>query len=393
MKGQYKPLSFEMSTNLSFYEMSDMARNSTRKKMPRTNQPVVKNAEHFFNLIATNAIEFFIASIKDFKSRPKYSVINFCSGLELILKARLIKEHWSLIVKRPEEAALSQFQNGDFMSVSVDEALKRLANIGGDTFSQDETRCFKRLRDHRNKVVHFCHDAYSRKPDAKLLEEVAAEQCMAWCYLHRRLTGIWSEYFEEHSKAVERLNGKLHRHRAFLRVKFTTLRPDIKKEISAGAEYRICSACGFHSARVDEVYEPVRQIECRVCGTRKSFMRLACPQCRKFSDIDDLASGSCDDEDCGADISLGNVMKEYVPAYDPRDEEEQAYYCAACENPEPSVTTLGDRYFCFWCKEWFDTTAQCGFCGYHLVGFDPNGSSLYGCFMCDTAAREHFDKD
>jgi hypothetical protein len=152
-----------------------MVRNSTRKKMPRINQPVVKNAEHFFNLIATNAIEFFIASIKDFKSRPKYSVINFCSGLELILKARLLKEHWSLIMKRPEEAALSHFQNGDFISVSVDEALKRLANIGGDTFSQDETRCFKRLRDHRNKVVHFCHDAYSRKPDAKLLEEVAAE--------------------------------------------------------------------------------------------------------------------------------------------------------------------------------------------------------------------------
>jgi hypothetical protein len=56
--------------------------------------------------------------------------------------------------------------------------------------SQDEARCFERLRDHRNKVVHFCHDAYSKTPDAKLLEEVVAEQCMAWCYLYRRLTGV-----------------------------------------------------------------------------------------------------------------------------------------------------------------------------------------------------------
>ena len=370
-----------------------MPRNSTRKKSSRTNQPAAKNAEHFFDIIATIAIEFFNASIKDFKSRPKYSVINFCSGLELILKARLLKEHWSLIVKRPEEAALLRFQNGDFVSVSVDEVLKRLANIGSETFSQDETRCFERLRDHRNKVVHFCHDAYSKKPNAKLLEEVAAEQCMAWCYLHRRLTGVWSEYFKEHSKAIERLNGKLHRHRVFLRAKFTTLRPDIEKEISAGAEYRICSACGCHSARVYELVEPVHQIECSVCGTRDSFMRVTCSKCHKLSDVDDLASGSCDDEDCGGDISLGDVMSEYVPAYDPRDHEEQAYYCAACENPELSATILGDRYFCFWCKEWFDTTDQCGFCGYHLVGFDPIGSSLYGCFMCDTAAREHFDKD
>lgn len=88
MKGQYKP--FEMLTNLFLYEISGMARNFTRKKIPSANQPVVKNAEHFFNLIATNAIEFFNASIKDFKTRPKYSVINFCSGLELILKARLL---------------------------------------------------------------------------------------------------------------------------------------------------------------------------------------------------------------------------------------------------------------------------------------------------------------
>lgn len=128
-----------------------MSRNSTRKKYPRTNQPVEENANPFSDLITTNAIEFFNASIKDFKSRPKYSVINFCSGLELILKARLLKEHWSLIVKRPEEAALPRFQNGDFVSVSVDEALKRLGNIGSETFSQDETRCFERLRDHRNK--------------------------------------------------------------------------------------------------------------------------------------------------------------------------------------------------------------------------------------------------
>ena len=84
---------------------------------------------------------------------------------------------------------------------------------------------------------------------------------------------------------------------------------------------------------------------------------------QSLSDIDDLASGSCDDEDCGADISLSKVMKEYVPAYDPRDEEEQAYYCAACENPgaqAPRTTACGDEYLCFWCEEWFDTIAQCG---------------------------------
>jgi hypothetical protein len=353
----------------------------------------MKNAENFFDLVVTNAVDFFHVSIKDLKTRPKYSVINFCSGLELILKARLLKEHWSLIVKRPEEAALIRFQNGDFVSVAVEEAIKRLANIGDETFSHDEAKCFERLRDHRNKVVHFCHDAYSKKPDAKLLEEIAAQQCMAWCYLHRRLTGQWSLHFKKHHKAVERLNKKLHGHRVFLKAKFATIKPDIEKERGLGVEYQACSACGFNSARVDEVSDPVFGVECRVCGTRETVLRVECPTCGNSSDIDDLASGSCEDEVCGAEISLSDVMNKYVPSYDPKDEEEEAYYCAACEHPERSATILGGRYFCFWCKDWFETTDQCEFCGSHLVGFDPQGSSLVGCFTCDIAAREHFDRD
>jgi hypothetical protein len=360
------------------------------KKAAKAKKPTKKNPAHFFDLVVTNSIDFFNVSIKDFKKRPKYSVINFCSGLELILKARLLKEHWSLIVKRPEEAALPRFQNGDFVSVAVEEAIKRLANVGNETFSQDETKCFERLRDHRNKVVHFCHDAYARKPDAKLLEEVAAEQCMAWCYIHRRLTGVWSDYFKDHRKAIERLNKKLHGHRVFLKAKFTTLQPDIRKLIAAGVEHRTCLACGCRSARVNEVCKPVCQIECSVCGTRDSFIRMACPKCHETSDIEDLASGSCEDEDCGADITLGDVMGEYVPHYDPRDEQEAAYYCAACEHPEPSATILGEAYFCFWCKEWFDATSQCEYCGESLVGFDSSGSGFSGCFMCGVAAREHF---
>lgn len=242
-------------------------------------------------------------------------------------------------------------------------------------------------------MVHFCHDAYSSNPDSKLLAEVAAEQCMAWCYLHRRLTGVWLKYFKKHRKAIERLDKKLHGHRVFLKAKFSTLKPDIDKEIASGVEYQSCLACGCHSARVVEVVEPVYQIECCVCGTRDSFLRIVCPKCHESSDIEDMASASCQNETCEADIALTDVMKKYVPSHDPRDEEEQAYFCGSCEHSEESATILDDRHFCFWCKNWFDTTEQCGYCGSHLVGFDPAGSGFSGCFMCEDAAREHYDRD
>lgn len=352
------------------------------------------NPKHYFDSVVGNAIEFFETSIKDFKDRPKYSIINFCSGLELVLKARLLTEHWTLILKSPEKADLATFPNGNFQSVNIVESIDRLTKICNESFTSDEKKCFERLRDHRNKVVHFCHDAYSKKPDKKILEEVAAEQCMAWWYLHRRLMGGWAGYFEKHNRAIERINKALHGHRVFLQTKYRALKPEIDKEVANGREYRSCFACGCLAASVDEIQEPVFQAECRVCGTCDSFLRLACPKCKNLSDIDDLASGVCENEECEADITLYDVMKKYVPSYDPRDgDEEQAYYCASCEHPNHSATILGDKHFCFSCKEWFDFPEQCNFCGAHLVGFDPDGSGYYGCFMCETAAKEHYDKD
>lgn len=356
----------------------------------KTKKPLKSKPEYFFDQVVTNSIDFFNASIRDFKKWPKYSVINFCSGLELALKARLLKEHWSLIVKRPEEAALLRFQNGDFVSVAIDDSIKRLVNVGNETFSIAETKCFERLRDHRNKVVHFCHNAYSSNPDSKLLEEVAAEQCMAWCYLHRKLTGAWFEYFKKHRKAIKRLDKKLHGHRAFLKAKFATLKSDIEKEEANGVEYRDCLACGCHSARMSTVVEPVRQIECSVCGTRDTFLRIICSKCEGPSAIDDMASAACQNKNCRANISLADVMEEYAPSPRPGDPEDGSYYCGYCEHPEKSATTLGDRYFCFWCKQWFDIVTQCEHCGGSLVGFDEIGGVFSGCFMCEDALHERF---
>ena len=112
-----------------------------------------------------------------------------------------------------------------------------------------------------------------------------------------------------------------------------------------------------------------------------------------MSDIDDLASGSCVDEECGAKITLAHVMEEYVPRYNPKDEDEEAYYCSACEHADQSATILGGRYFCFWCKVWFDCTEQCESCVSDLVGFDSIESVFSSCFMCDAAIAERFAKD
>ncbi|MDK2743481.1 MAG: hypothetical protein NDI90_11245 [Nitrospira sp. BO4] len=347
----------------------------------------------FFDSLVSNAIDFLSRSVLDLQPRPKYSIMHFCSGLELFLKARLLQEHWSLILKKPEDASFKQFQNGDFSSVTMEDALRRLQNVTGESFPPEELACFKRIRDHRNKVVHFFHTAYATKASKKLLEEIAAEQCKAWFYLHRRIRHPWREHFHHYQAQIEKLNDKLHRYRVFLKAKFGALKPEIAKAMATGIEFERCMSCGFQSRRIKQIIEPSFEADCLVCAAHRSFLRLPCSNCNEHTEVDDLVSAVCSNEACDSPITLRDVMEKYAPSYDHRDgDESPLMYCAGCAHPDESVIPLGDGLFCVMCRSWHKSCEQCNYCGMNLVGFDPHLSGLYGCFLCEHAARDHFDR-
>lgn len=347
-----------------------------------------------FDDVVSNALDFFTQSINQIETKPKYSVINFCAGLELLLKARLLLEHWSLVMAKPEDADLIKFRSGDFQSVTMEASIKRLTGTCGEVFSVEEKKCYKGLRDHRNRLIHFYHDVYTKKSTPTLLEQIAAEQCNAWRFLHERLDGPWSEHFKRHTAAVRRLNQKLHRLRLFLKTKFASLSGVIKKDTEEGVEYQKCSSCGYRSSKVDEEHEPVFMSECKVCGNTERFLRLYCSKCRtQSSNITDITAASCSNEDCEKMFELQDVLAKYGPPSDPKDQGSPHFYCAACEYSEPSATTLGDNPFCFSCMQWFSCEDECRYCGENLVGFDPSDSAWLGCFMCEDAAAQHYLRD
>jgi len=78
--------------------------------------------DDIFSSLTLNAFDFLGRGIEEFDKAPKYSVIHFCAAVEMLLKARLMKEHWSLIVSRPDQAKLHSFIAGDFTSVTMNEA-------------------------------------------------------------------------------------------------------------------------------------------------------------------------------------------------------------------------------------------------------------------------------
>jgi len=80
------------------------------------------------------------------KRRIKYGIIHLWSGIELLIKKRLMDEHWSLIFRDINKADINALNSGDFVSVYFDEAVTRLKNICGIDIS-DHNDILKKIKE------------------------------------------------------------------------------------------------------------------------------------------------------------------------------------------------------------------------------------------------------
>jgi hypothetical protein len=105
-----------------------------------------------------NALDFILSAIKyakvDEARSLKYAVLHLSDGVELILKEKLRREHWSLLFADVNKASESALTAGEFKSVDFDECIERLEGISGLDMTS-HTSLLKLLRRHRNRLQHF----------------------------------------------------------------------------------------------------------------------------------------------------------------------------------------------------------------------------------------------
>ncbi len=106
-----------------------------------------------------NALDFVVRAAEDLWSVPrpgerelKYSTIHLYEAIEILLKARLMREHWSLVIEDGEisKRTRQDLERGKFRSVDYKAAKERLANISGVDIDTRADRAFEDLRDLRN---------------------------------------------------------------------------------------------------------------------------------------------------------------------------------------------------------------------------------------------------
>lgn len=337
--------------------------------------------------LVNSAFDFFERAVRQHNSAPKYAILHLAASVELFLKARLMAEHWTLIISPKKAPTFEQLRTGDFLSVTLSEAIERIQGVltSEETVSKDAALEFEALAKERNKIAHFFHSGLDGDENSR---SIIQRQCRVWLYLHRLLAESWREHFAEFEARLKKLDDKMREERKFLKTIFDDAGPELEKHSKAGLPVAKCPACEF-KALLLQYSEPYTGGRCLVCRVQHAFLRLECPECKQEVLIES-GYGRC--LECGHSFTPEEAG-ELIGGERPEDDtgySTLSVYCSNCQRD--SVYEKDGRYLCTSCMEEWDEIEQCGFCNEYNTG-DLEGSYVHGCAACDGMIAWKGDKD
>ncbi len=345
--------------------------------------------DEMFGRLVQNGFDFLFKAISELKDQPKYSVIHFHAAVELFVKARLMHEHWSLVVAKKQDPDWTKFVTGDFQSVSLDEAASRLDKVVGSGLSGAEFEAFRDVAKHRNKMVHFFHEAHSDQESDDLRRGIVKQQLKAWYFLHQLLTVQWKEVFSNWSKEIAEIDRALRKSHEFLQVIFDSLGPEIKVLKAKGTLLEQCPSCGFAAQQHDDEVKVVYDAKCLVCGLAEKCLKIPCPDCD--GTVTFVSDGFASCQSCDKTFEPQNLADALIDegaahaAAMDGDDSWDAGNCSDCDGYHTVVRTENDEWICASCLGVFESLGRCGWCNEPNTG-DMEHSYVAGCNHCDGLA-------
>jgi hypothetical protein len=335
--------------------------------------------------ISESAFDFLSKSLDEIEKHPKYAVIHFATAVELLLKARLMHGHWSLVVENVTHVELEKFLSGECKTVTPGDAVRRLSKVCGQSISKEAATQFDKIAAHRNRMIHFFHEAGLEEADRVLAEKIVKEQYLCWFYLEQLLKQ-WRDQFARFDTQVDRARGLMRRNRSYLSAAFEGLRPEIIEDEKQDSTFNTCSGCMFKAAEVNKLSEVFYQQKCRVCELSETYVEIDCPAgCGHKIHIEAEHDSKRTCNSCGYDVTASDLEDILdTESADPVDFTSKS--CALCCS-HGSVVLHNDIYVCVECLSTSHEIAFCEWCNEgQMGGGDLDGSHYSGCEFCDGQA-------
>ncbi|MBA5204755.1 hsdR [Pectobacterium versatile] len=330
-----------------------------------------------------NGMDFLQKAQDEFSTSPTHSIVSFWTAVELLLKVPLAHEHWSLVCSG-RKIIRAKYRSGDFQSITFAEACERLNDVLEKPLPSATLKAFDKIRQHRNRVVHFYHSAFTDEEKTQLL----VEQADAWFALNRLMREDWKSIFE--GALGHYLTGQetrlLIKNTYYADIKFTQVKPEIKKHQKKGGKVTDCYRCSKSAALEKEVFEingySIKTSSCLVCNSlQDGLVEFSCPECNKPQTLKPWDETDFECTKCQYSVSRYDLLDTSSYSQDEYDCAPTPAGCSECDT-EHSVCELGKGYFCTYCFSLFESIGQCECCGYHST--DVNEFSVMtGCSFCE----------
>ncbi len=328
-----------------------------------------------------NALEFLNVAVDEIQERPKFSIIHFHAGVELIFKARLLAEHWSLVVTKRKEPDISEFESGEFQSVSIVESIQKLKKVLRCEIKDEEEKAFKAIVNHRNKMVHFHHVGTRNE---KQLQDIAKKQLLAWYYLNHYLTKYWTQVFKPWMSQIAEIDERLREHHGFLEIVFNSLQETIQKKGLSGSQFSICPACKFESLEHPKcIHSIAYQAKCLVCGYGERCISIECKECNSLVVFEGEGYATC--SKCGRKYEPDELLEVLHSIHgDSIEVSSEGEYanCGICDGFHTVIRIDDDQYMCLNCFDVCNALDVCEWCNEPNTT-DMENSYLNGCNQCE----------
>lgn len=210
-----------------------------------------------------NGMDFLLSAFDHLSQREgvpgardlKYAVLHLQAAVEVLLKARLIREHWSLVFSDPGKAKRVDYEKGSFSSCTVLGAVDRLNNIVNLQITKEQRQAITNLADTRNALTHLGHTAsvYAVEAQAALVLDFLLN------FIHRELRPALSKEGPFVETTMDQLRTRLLHIKALVSQRSARIEEELKHLVDRTVE---CPECGQWAIVLGD--EP---LSCRFCMT------------------------------------------------------------------------------------------------------------------------------
>lgn len=331
--------------------------------------------------LINNGLDFLNKAREELQAgQAKFSVVSFWTAVEILMKVPLVHEHWTLACSG-KKMERKKYLAGDFQSVTYDEACARLGDVLDKPLDKDVALLFNKVKNHRNRVVHFYHNELSDGDQ----QQVLTEQADAWFALNRLMREDWSSLFGSklRAKLASDETRMLRSNEFYAAAKFRheSVQEWLTEARKAGRRVQVCSKCHQPSLIREQPLQdmPLYEHMCYVCHYSESHVELSCPDCQSeivmLPDGDDFHCSSCGLKRDRFDvinpvIMTKHNMYDFVRAS-----------CSDCDSAE-AICEYGDAYLCTACFTVHHSLETCDNC-HHMSSSVPDASGAFGCEFCE----------